>query len=148
MPSLLPFLGRTELEVLSIVGSAILIGTHITTITAVKERILLASRYAFNLSHLRSREINCPLALSKTKKTFRQDIRDLWVNIWNLPPVIRQIVRPVLLSANECSLNFAVVVHNPVFVRSSSRLINVSHHLSSQRMVSMVPHPLLHNIIH
>jgi hypothetical protein len=56
MPSLLPFLGRTELEVLSIVGSAILIGTHLTTITVVKERILLASRYAFDLSHFGSHE--------------------------------------------------------------------------------------------
>jgi hypothetical protein len=148
MPSLLPFLGRTELEVLSIVGSAILIGTHITAITAIKERILLASRYVFNLSHLGSRETNCPLAFSKARMTFRQEIRDLWVNAWNLPPVIRQIVRPVLLSANECSLNFTVVVHNPVFVRRSSRLINVSHNLSYQRMVSMVPRPLLHNIIH
>ena len=46
MPSLLPFLGQTELEVLAIVGSTILIGTHLTTITSVKERILLASGYA------------------------------------------------------------------------------------------------------
>jgi len=46
MPSLLPFFGRTQLQVLSVVGSAILIGSHITTLTAVKERILLASGYA------------------------------------------------------------------------------------------------------
>jgi solute carrier family 45 protein 1/2/4 len=43
MPSFLPFLGHTELEVLSVIGSITLIGTHLTTITAVKERILLAS---------------------------------------------------------------------------------------------------------
>jgi len=71
MPSLLPFLGHTELEVLSAVGSILLIGTHLTTITAVKERILLAS--------------------GKNKKSFREEINDLWVNTRNLPPVIRQI---------------------------------------------------------
>ena len=43
MPSLLPLFGRTQLEVLSVVGSVILIGTHVTTFTAVKERILLSS---------------------------------------------------------------------------------------------------------
>ena len=50
MPSLFPFLGNTELEVLSVVGSILLIGTHLTTITAVKERILLASGCAQVLS--------------------------------------------------------------------------------------------------
>jgi hypothetical protein len=48
MPSLLPFLGHTELEGLSIVGSIILIGTHLTTVTSVKERILLASGCAWH----------------------------------------------------------------------------------------------------
>jgi hypothetical protein len=43
MPSLLPFLGHTELEILSVIGSITLIGSHLITITAVKERILLAS---------------------------------------------------------------------------------------------------------
>ena len=50
MPSLFPFFGRTQLEVLSVVGSAILIGSHVTTFTAVKERILLSSRCAQVLS--------------------------------------------------------------------------------------------------
>ena len=97
MPSLLPFLGRTELEVLSVVGSAILIGTHLTTITSVKERILLASRYVLLIyPYLGSDELLAfPTAFSKDRKTFRQEIRDIWVNARNLPPVIRRIVRPV-----------------------------------------------------
>lgn len=48
MPSWLPFLGNTELEVLSVVGSIIMIGTHLTTVTSVKERILLASGCAWH----------------------------------------------------------------------------------------------------
>ncbi|KAI0299351.1 major facilitator superfamily domain-containing protein [Multifurca ochricompacta] len=71
MPSLLPFLGQTELEVLSIIGSIILIGMHLVTITAVKERILLAS--------------------GKTKKSFYQEICEIWVNARRLPPVILRI---------------------------------------------------------
>jgi solute carrier family 45 protein 1/2/4 len=46
MPAWLPFLGHTELEVLSVVGSILLIGTHLAAVTSVKERILLASGYA------------------------------------------------------------------------------------------------------
>ncbi|KAI0301333.1 hypothetical protein BC826DRAFT_1090061 [Russula brevipes] len=72
LPALFPFLGQTELEVLSVVGSIILIGTHIATLTTVKERILLAS--------------------GKIKKSFTQEMNDLWVNARNLPPVIRQIL--------------------------------------------------------
>ncbi|KAI0279577.1 major facilitator superfamily domain-containing protein [Russula aff. rugulosa BPL654] len=71
MPSLFPFFGRTQLEVLSVFGSVILIGSHITTLTAVKERILLSS--------------------GKGKKSFLGELNDLWVNTQNLPPIIRQI---------------------------------------------------------
>jgi len=50
MPSLLPFLGHTELEVLSVLGVIILVGTHLATLVSVKERILLESGYAQVLS--------------------------------------------------------------------------------------------------
>ena len=46
MPSLLPFLGSTELEVLSVIGVITLVGTHLATVASVKERILLTSGYA------------------------------------------------------------------------------------------------------
>lgn len=71
MPAWLPFLGHTELEVLSVVGSILLIGTHLTTVTSVKERILLAS--------------------GKARKSFLQEVADIWTNARNLPPVIRTI---------------------------------------------------------
>ncbi|KAH9034741.1 MFS general substrate transporter [Lactarius pseudohatsudake] len=73
LPSLFPFFGSTELEVLSVVGSIILIGTHLMTVTSVKERILLTS--------------------GKTKKSFLQELSDIWTNMRNLPSVIRTIVR-------------------------------------------------------
>ncbi|KAH9064541.1 MFS general substrate transporter [Lactarius vividus] len=71
LPSLFPFFGSTELEVLSVVGSIILIGTHLMTVTFVKERILLTS--------------------GKTKKSFLQELSDIWTNMRNLPSVIRTI---------------------------------------------------------
>src|SRR5882762_4499831 len=48
LPSLFPFFGNTELEVLSVVGTIILIGTHLTTVLSVKERILLTSGCAWH----------------------------------------------------------------------------------------------------
>jgi len=48
-----------------------MIGTHLTTVTSVKERILLAS--------------------GKTRKSLAQEAGDIWTNMWNLPPVIRTI---------------------------------------------------------
>ncbi|KAI0046327.1 MFS general substrate transporter [Auriscalpium vulgare] len=71
MPSLLPFLGKTELEVLAVVSAVLMIGTHLTTTVFVKERVLL--------------ENGLP------SKTFRQELKDLWLNARSLPYVIRQI---------------------------------------------------------
>jgi solute carrier family 45, member 1/2/4 len=95
MPSLLPIFGRTQLEVLSVVGSVILIGSHVTTLTTVKERILLSSGYAQALSF--SFWESDSAFFSKSKKSFLQELNDLWVNARNLPPIIRQIVRHVFL---------------------------------------------------
>ncbi|KAI0060540.1 MFS general substrate transporter [Artomyces pyxidatus] len=71
MPNLLPFFGKTELQILSVVSSILLIGTHLTMASLVKERILLAS--------------------GQPQKSFRQEVLDLWVNARSLPYVIRQI---------------------------------------------------------
>ncbi len=45
MTKVLPFLGDTELEVLSVVGSFLLIAAHITTAVNVKERVVVSSQY-------------------------------------------------------------------------------------------------------
>jgi hypothetical protein len=58
MPSLLPFLGHTELEVLSVIGVILLIGTHLATVASVKERVLLTSGYAQVLSSTRRKLIH------------------------------------------------------------------------------------------
>ncbi|THH15535.1 hypothetical protein EW146_g4950 [Bondarzewia mesenterica] len=71
MPSVFPLLGKSELQVLSVISSILLIATHLFTASMVKERVLLAS--------------------SQAKKSFRQEIRELWANARTLPYVIRQI---------------------------------------------------------
>jgi solute carrier family 45, member 1/2/4 len=43
MTSILPFLGKTELQVLSVLGATILVATHLTTAAFVKERTLISS---------------------------------------------------------------------------------------------------------
>ncbi|KAI0080485.1 MFS general substrate transporter [Panus rudis PR-1116 ss-1] len=71
MTKIFPFLGETELEVLSVCGSFLLISAHIITAYCVKERIVIASKNA--------------------SKSLGQEIKDIWTNVRTLPPVIRQI---------------------------------------------------------
>ena len=44
MTKVLPFLGKTELEVLAIVGSFLLIVTHLATAGSVKEKVVVSSK--------------------------------------------------------------------------------------------------------
>ncbi|KAI0316041.1 MFS general substrate transporter [Amylostereum chailletii] len=71
MTHFLPFLGKTELQVLSVVASFLLIATHLTTAYFVKERVLLAS--------------------SQARKTFGQEIKTIWTTFRTLPHAIKQI---------------------------------------------------------
>ncbi|KAH9930693.1 MFS general substrate transporter [Fomitopsis serialis] len=65
------FLGNTELEVLAVLGSFLLIAMHTITALCTKERVVIATKGA--------------------RKGFLQELKDIWDNVRNLPPVIRQI---------------------------------------------------------
>ncbi|THH26896.1 hypothetical protein EUX98_g7285 [Antrodiella citrinella] len=71
MTKVLPFLGNTELEVLSIVGSLGLIVWHGVTAFCVKERVVVAKK--------------------STEKSFRKELKEIYTNARTLPPVIKQI---------------------------------------------------------
>jgi solute carrier family 45, member 1/2/4 len=43
LPRILPFLGSQQLEVLSVIASFLLLGTHVITAGTVKERVLVSS---------------------------------------------------------------------------------------------------------
>ncbi|TCD69764.1 hypothetical protein EIP91_006300 [Steccherinum ochraceum] len=83
MTKVLPFLGNTELEVLSIVGALGLIMWHGVTAFCVKERVVVAGK--------------------KAEKSFGRELKEIYINARTLPPVIKQIVRwfPVLFNTTE-----------------------------------------------
>lgn len=47
MTKVLPFLGDTELEVLSVFGSFLLVLTHCATAYCVKEKVVVDSKYVY-----------------------------------------------------------------------------------------------------
>ncbi|TBU52093.1 MFS general substrate transporter [Dichomitus squalens] len=71
MTSVFPFFGSTELEVLAVVGSLLLLATHALTAFCTKEKVVVSSR--------------------RLGKTFANELRDIWDHAFSLPPAIRQI---------------------------------------------------------
>lgn len=71
LPRILPFLGKTQLQVLSVVVSLLLLVGHLVMAMLVKESVLCRKSQG---------------------KSFHQEIRDLWRTLRTLPHVIRQIV--------------------------------------------------------
>jgi len=76
LPRILPFLGKSQLQVLSVVVSLLLLIGHLIMAMLVKEPVLRSK---------------------SQRKSFRQEIKDLWSNMRTLPRVIRQIVSILLL---------------------------------------------------
>ncbi|KAJ3855784.1 major facilitator superfamily domain-containing protein [Lentinula lateritia] len=77
LPSLLPIFGHTELQILSVVVSIILLGSHIIMASSVSERVLLKN--------------NASGAGGPLAKSFTTEVRNMFENLWSLPRVIRQI---------------------------------------------------------
>ncbi|KAJ4480223.1 major facilitator superfamily domain-containing protein [Lentinula aciculospora] len=77
LPSLLPIFGHTELQILSVVVSIVLLGSHILVAASVSERVLVKSN---------SDGAGGPLA-----KSFTNEVKAIFENLWSLPRVIRQI---------------------------------------------------------
>ncbi|KAJ7253172.1 major facilitator superfamily domain-containing protein [Mycena rebaudengoi] len=72
LPSLLPFLGSSELQVLAVLVSTLILTGHIITATFVKEKVFVR-------------------ASGLQKPSFRTEIRQILSSILTLPWVIRQI---------------------------------------------------------
>ncbi|KAI0088334.1 major facilitator superfamily domain-containing protein [Irpex rosettiformis] len=71
MTKVFPFLGNTELEVLSVVGSLLLIASHVATAVNVKEKVVVSSQ--------------------AQKKGLLNEMKEIWVNAKSLPSTIFQI---------------------------------------------------------
>ncbi|KAI0665836.1 hypothetical protein C8Q78DRAFT_1072817 [Trametes maxima] len=92
-----PFLGDTELEVLAVVGSFLLLVTHGITSFCTKEKVVVATRGA--------------------KKSFLRELREIWDNARTLPPVIRQIVRSTHLISRSSWIGwFPVLFYTTAFI--------------------------------
>ncbi|PPQ68885.1 hypothetical protein CVT25_009008 [Psilocybe cyanescens] len=76
LPRLLPFLGKSQLQVLSVLVSLFFLGAHVFMAILVKEKVLLKSFSADGKSN---------------RKSFTNEMKDIWANIRTLPYVIRQI---------------------------------------------------------
>ncbi|KAF9037392.1 MFS general substrate transporter [Hymenopellis radicata] len=74
LPSILPFFGNTELEVLSILASILLLGGHVVTMLMVKEKVLLQ-----------------PKSSGSATATFLKQMKEIITTARILPRVIKQI---------------------------------------------------------
>ncbi|KAF8800152.1 MFS general substrate transporter [Phlegmacium glaucopus] len=76
LPYSFPFLGHTQLQVLSVIGSLLLVASHLLMAGLVKESVLVK---------------NPPIDGKSERRSFSQQVKDLWSNLFTLPKVIRQI---------------------------------------------------------
>jgi hypothetical protein len=53
LTGVLGWLGSTQLKILSVVASVVLLGAHVTTAMLVQERVLISSRYSLQVVCLR-----------------------------------------------------------------------------------------------
>jgi hypothetical protein len=84
--------------VLSIIVSLLLFAGHAVMVVLVKERILLKD----NGSKVR-------------RKSFTQELRDMWFSMVTLPPVIRQIVS-ICPRQHDMELTLTASVYYPILV--------------------------------
>ncbi|WVQ80005.1 hypothetical protein IAT38_002106 [Cryptococcus sp. DSM 104549] len=73
LPPVLPFLGKTQLQILSFITSAILMVSHTFTSWAVSERVLLRDDRP------------------QSKSSLKANIKAIWDNMFSLPPGIRTV---------------------------------------------------------
>ncbi|KAF8747498.1 hypothetical protein RHS02_00097, partial [Rhizoctonia solani] len=73
LPSVFPWLGRTQLEVLSVISSVLLLSLHGITAASVEEKVLVTD------------------GTTSDTNIFAQIFKDIWENILTLPRTIRSI---------------------------------------------------------
>ncbi|KAJ6469195.1 hypothetical protein C8R47DRAFT_950499, partial [Mycena vitilis] len=74
LPELLPLLGTSELQVLSVLVVLLLLAGHLATAVLIKEAVVVRK-------------------LDHQRPSFRAEMLEIWATMWRLPWVIRQIVR-------------------------------------------------------
>lgn len=103
LEEIVPFLGNTELKVLSAISAFFLILLQTATAASVKEKVLISSSFVF-FSCLTKGLLTFS---SRKKLSLKGELREIWDNLLILPYNIRQIVSlPVCLTVIPalCSL--------------------------------------------
>ena len=121
MTKVLPFLGNTELEVLSVFGGFLLVMTHVAMAYCVKEKVVIDRRYAVYATSLDCTPNSSLFSAGSSEKGFRHEVKELWKNARSLPSVIMQIVCTISVCDFTFVLNTLHIVYHPVLV--SQRLV-------------------------
>ncbi|KAG8716671.1 hypothetical protein FRC09_015412 [Ceratobasidium sp. 395] len=137
LPRVIPWLGRTQLEVLSIVSSALLLGLHGVTAGSVEEKVLVTDGFVLALFEGVSSSLMAASRSASEENVFLRIFKDIWDNILTLPRTIRSIVAEIangragndpilqdeatragsLALLYSSILSFAVSVAAPFFIR-------------------------------
>ncbi|KAJ7594111.1 major facilitator superfamily domain-containing protein [Mycena floridula] len=78
IPVIIPFLGRTQLQGLTVIGSLVLLLAHLVTAFSVTEKVMV--------KNVHETPAGGPLF-----KSFTSEVTEIFTNMWTLPRVIRQI---------------------------------------------------------
>lgn len=94
LEEIFPFIGNTELKVLSAISAFFLILLQTATAASVKEKVLISSSFVF---------FPCLIEViltpsSRKRLNLKGELREIWDNILILPYNIRQIVSLPLFS--------------------------------------------------
>ncbi|KAG8712649.1 hypothetical protein FRC09_019623 [Ceratobasidium sp. 395] len=91
LPRVIPWLGRTQLEVLSIVSSALLLGLHGVTAGSVEEKVLVTDGFVSVLFERVGSSLTTASRSASEENVFVRIFKDIWDNILTLPRTIRSI---------------------------------------------------------
>ena len=115
MPKIFPFLGKTQLQVLSVIVSLLLFGGHVFTAVCIKERVLLKSSEvssgfvgleSFCLSVLTNSVVRKSDNSKATLNMILTQIHQLWIYTLDLPRVIKHIVHSTPAHLSQHFYNF------------------------------------------
>lgn len=113
LEEIVPFLGNTELKVLSAVSAFFLILLQTTTAASVKEKVLISSSFVF-LFFLTKGLLTL---YSRKRLNLKGEIREIWDNMLILPYNIRQIVSLPIYNSHfhahftQCFTQFLLDLH-------------------------------------
>ncbi|CAE6500593.1 unnamed protein product [Rhizoctonia solani] len=91
LPNVFPWLGRTQLEVLTVVSSVLLLALHGVTAASVEEKVLVVDGQVRSSLFRDGISLICRIRGASDGNVFVRIFKDIWDNILTLPRTIRSI---------------------------------------------------------